>query len=264
MEIKMKRIFVMLLLGLLGYLGSSLAYAQSDLAKIQSTGVIRIGTEGTYAPFTYHDPSGLTGFDVDIARAIAQRLGVNAKFIEGKWDGLIAGLDAGRYDAVINQVDITAARKAKYDFSDPYISSQIVLIVRSDNTSINAFDDLKGKPTATTLTSNFGKLAQKYGAQVVAVQDFNEAIELLLSGRVEAVINDKLSFRDFKKHKPNAKVKIVASDKSMEFSKSGVLVRKNNPQLVMAIDKALANMKADGTYTKIFEKYFGKDLSIRH
>ncbi|TIQ23853.1 transporter substrate-binding domain-containing protein, partial [Mesorhizobium sp.] len=121
----------------------------------------KVGTEGTYAPFTYHDASGaLVGFDVEIAKAIAERLGVQAEFLEGKWDGLIAGLDAKRYDAVINQVGITEERKAKYDFSDPYIASKAVLIVRGDNADIKSFADLKGKKAAQSLTSNLGKLAE--------------------------------------------------------------------------------------------------------
>ncbi|ANN76842.1 amino acid ABC transporter substrate-binding protein [Bordetella flabilis] len=257
----MKRITSIMLGALLLCAGLSAAHAQSDLAQIKSAGVMRIGTEGTYAPFSYHDASGLTGFDVDIGREIAKRLGVKPNFVEGKWDGLIAGLDAGRYDAVINQVGITDARKAKYDFSEPYIASQAVLIVRNDNTAIKSFADLKGKRSANTLTSNFGKLAQQHGAQVVGVQGFNEAIDLLLSGRVDATINDNLSFLDFKKHKPDAKVRIAASDKSAEFSESGVLLRKGNPDLVAAINKALTDMKADGTYKKISEKYFGTDIS---
>src|SRR5690606_25818693 len=93
-------------------------HAGADFDKIKEAGVFRIGTEGTYAPFTYHDTDNkLVGFDVEIGREIAKRLGVEAKFEEGKWDGLIAGLDANRYDAVINQVGITEERKKKYDFS---------------------------------------------------------------------------------------------------------------------------------------------------
>ncbi|CAM4124826.1 amino acid ABC transporter substrate-binding protein [Bordetella muralis] len=260
----MKLLRSILLAGLLPLTIAVSAHAQDDLASIKSAGAIKIGTEGTYAPFSYHDASGkLTGFDVDIGRAIAERLGVKAEFVEGKWDGLIAGLDVKRYDAVINQVGITDARKAKYDFSDPYIASEAVLIVRDDNTEIKSFDDIKGKRSANTLTSNFGKLAQKYGAQVIAVQGFNEAIDLLLSGRVDATINDNLSFLDFKKQKPNAKAKIVASDKTAEFSESGVLIRKDNPELRAAINKALTDIKADGTYKAISEKYFGTDLSAK-
>ena len=257
----MKSIIQSMLIVSLLLLGTSAARAEDDLARIKESGVIRIGTEGTYAPFTYHDASGLTGFDVEIGRAIAKHMGVEAQFVEGKWDGLIAGLDVGRYDAVINQVSITEARRAKYDFSDPYIASAAALIVREDNTDIKGFDDLKGKRSANTLTSNFGKLAAAAGAEVVAVQGFNEAIELLLSRRVDATVNDQLSFLDFKKQKPDAPVRIAALDRGKEFSESGVLLRKGNPELVKAVNEALDAIKADGTYAKISEKYFGEDLS---
>ena len=104
------------------------------LETIKSNGKIRIGTEGTYAPFTFHDKSGnLTGFDVDIANEIASRLGVKAEFVETKWDGMFAGLDAKRFDAVLNEVSIKPDRQEKYDFSTPYIASRAVLIVRNDN-----------------------------------------------------------------------------------------------------------------------------------
>jgi len=258
----MKSIRSILLVGLLQAVVATSAFAADGLAQIKSAGVFKIGTEGTYAPFTFHDASNqLTGFDVEIGRAIAQRLGVKAEFIEGKWDGLIAGLDANRYDAVINEVSITDARKAKYDFSSPYITSHAALIVRSDNTTIKTFDDLKGKKSANTLTSNFGKMAAAHGAEVVPVQGFNESIDLLTSGRVDATVNDSLSYLDFKKHKPDAKVKIAALDESSESDQSGVLIRKGNPELEAAINKALADMKADGTYDKISNKYFGKDVS---
>ena len=257
----MKSIRSFLLIGLLQAVVATSAFAADALAQIKSAGVFKIGTEGTYAPFTYHDASNqLTGFDVEIGREIARRLGVKPEFIEGKWDGLIAGLDANRYDAVINEVAITDARKVKYDFSTPYITSHAALIVRSDNNTIKSFDDLKGKKSANTLTSNFGKIAAAHGAEVVPVQGFNESIDLLTSGRVDATVNDSLSFLDFKKHKPDAKVKIAALDNSSESDKSAVLIRKGNPELLAAINKALADIKADGTYEKISNKYFGKDV----
>ena len=253
-----------LIAGLLQLTAAAGAFAQSNLAEIKSAGVIKIGTEGTYAPFSYHDKSNtLTGFDVEIGRAIAQRLGVKAQFVEGKWDGLIAGLDAKRYDAVINQVGVTDARKAKYAFSEPYIASAAALIVRNDNTTIKSFADLKGRKSANTLTSNFGKLAQSHGAEVVAVQGFNDAIELLVSKRVEATVNDNLSFLDFKKQRPDAPVKIVALDKSAEFSVSAVLMRKGDDALVAAVNKALVDIVADGTYKKISEQFFGVDVSAQ-
>ena len=236
------------------------AHAGANLDKIKQTGALRIGTEGTYAPFTYHDASGaLIGFDVEIGREIAKRLGVKAEFLEGRWDGLIAGLDADRYDAVINQVGITEARKAKYDFSNPYIASKAVLIVRGDNDEIKSFADLKGKKSAQTLTSNFGKLAESSGAELVGTDGFDQSIQLVLNGRADATINDSLSFYDFKKHKPDANVKIAAQQENADYS--GVIVRKGDPELVAAINKALDEIKADGTYQKIAETYFGQDVS---
>ena len=237
--------------------------ATDDLAAIQAAGALRIGTEGTYAPFTYHDPktNELVGFDVEIGRAIAQHMGVKAEFVEGKWDGLIAGLDVNRYDVVINQVGINPERQAKFDFSKPYIASAAALIVREDNDTIHSFADLKGKRSANTITSNFGKLAQRSGAEVVPVQGFNDAIALLTSGRVEATVNDQLSFLDFKQQQPKAKVKVVATDDSTEFGQSGVLLRKDQPALKAAIDKALDALRDDGTYKQISERYFGEDLS---
>ncbi|XUW89376.1 amino acid ABC transporter substrate-binding protein [Burkholderia sp. M6-3] len=259
----MKSIRSIVLIALFHAVTVSPVFAADELAQIKSSGVFRIGTEGTYAPFTYHDESGkLTGFDVEVGTQIAQRLGVKPQFVEGKWDGLIAGLDVNRYDAVINEVAVTDARKLKYDFSDPYITSHAALIVRSDNNTIKTFDDLKGKKSANTLTSNFGKIAAAHGAEVIPVQGFNESIDLLTAGRVDATVNDSLSFLDFKKHKPDAKVKIAALDTSPESSdKSAVLIRKGSPELVAAINKALADMKKDGTYAKISQKYFGKDVS---
>lgn len=236
------------------------AAAQSNLEQIKSTGTLRIGTEGTYAPFTYHDGSGaLVGFDVEIGQEIAKRLGVEARFLEGKWDGLIAGLDADRYDAVINQVGITEERKKKYDFSEPYIASKAVLIVKADNDDIKAFVDLKGKKSAQSLTSNFGKLAEKNGAELVGTDGFDQSIQLVLQGRADATINDSLSFYDFKKHKPDAPVKIAAQEENADYS--GIIIRKNQPELLAAINEALAGIKSDGTYKQIADKYFGQDVS---
>ena len=239
---------------------AGLAAAGSNLEEIKQAGVLKIGTEGTYAPFTYHDASGeLVGFDVEIGRAIAEKIGVKPEFVEGKWDGLIAGLDAKRYDTVINQVGITEERKQKYDFSEPYIASKAVLIVREDNEDIKSFEDLKGKRSAQSLTSNFGKLAQASGAELVGTDGFDQSIQLVLTGRADATINDSLSFLDFKKQKPDAPVKVAAEQADAEHS--GIIIRKGEPELLEAINKALVEIKADGTYQAISEKYFGADVS---
>lgn len=250
----------LLIAGAVQVLALGAASAGQNLDAIKQAGVFKIGTEGTYAPFTYHQPNGkLVGFDVEIAEEIGKRLGVKAEFLEGKWDGLIAGLDANRYDAVINQVGITAERQKKYDFSDPYIASKAVLIVRGDNQDIKGFADLKGKKSAQSLTSNFGKLAERSGAELVGTDGFDQSIQLVLNGRADGTINDSLSFLDFKKHKPDANVKIAAQEENADYS--GVIIRKGEPDLLDAINKALAAIKSDGTYQKIADKYFGQDVS---
>jgi cystine transport system substrate-binding protein len=249
-----------LAIGLVGLGLSTPALAQTALDQVKAAGALRVGTEGTYAPFTFHDQSGaLVGFDVEIAQEIAKRIGVKAEFVEGPWDGLIAGIDANRYDVVINQVGITDERKAKYDFSEPYIASKAALVVKGDNTDITSFESLKGKKAAQTITSNFGKLAQANGAEIVPTEGFDQSIALVLQGRADATINDSLSFYDFKKQQPDADVKIAATQPDADYS--GVLLAKGKPELLDAINKAIAEIKADGTYATISQKYFGEDVS---
>ncbi|WP_411347686.1 amino acid ABC transporter substrate-binding protein [Paenibacillus sp. WLX2291] len=232
----------------------------ATLESVKASGKLRIGTEGTYAPFTYHDEAGkLTGFDVDIATEVSKRLGVEPEFIETKWDSMIGGLDSKRFDTVFNEVGITPERQEKYLFSDSYISSKAVLIVSESNTDIKSFADLKGKKSAQSLTSNLGKIAQENGAELVSVDGFNQAIGLLSSGRADATINDNLSFLDLKKQQPDLPIKIVAEE--ADASQSGAIFNKGSDDLVAAVNKALKDMKDDGTYLKISEKYFGEDVS---
>jgi cystine transport system substrate-binding protein len=234
--------------------------ALSSLEVIKENGVIRIGTEGTYAPFTfYNDKNELTGFDVEIAREVAKRIGVEAEFIETKWDGMFAGLDSKRFDFVANQVTIKADRIEKYDFSSPYIKTRAVLVVHEDNDEITTFEDLQGKKSGQSLTSNLAELATSYGAEIVQIDGFNQAIDLLLSERIDATINDRLSYLDFKVARPDAAIKVVAEEATS--SEAAFLFNKGNDELVAAVNKALEDMKSDGTYLEISERWFGDDVS---
>lgn len=235
-------------------------FAGEALDRIKAEGALKIGTEGTYAPFTFHDKDGkLVGFDVEIGQEIAKRLGVEPKFLEGKWDGLIAGLDAKRYDVVINQVGITPERQKKYIFSEPYIASKAVLIVKNGNTDIKSFDDLKGRKSAQSLSSNYGKIASKHGAEIIANDGFDQSVQLVLSGRADATVNASLSFLDFKKQKPDVELVVVAELEDAD--RSGVLLRKGEEDLQAEVNKALEQIKTDGTYAQISAKYFGADVS---
>ncbi|PWK13340.1 amino acid ABC transporter substrate-binding protein [Tumebacillus permanentifrigoris] len=236
------------------------AATKNLLDQVKSAGTLKIGTEGTYAPFTYHDKDGkLTGFDIEVANEVAKRLGVKAEYVETQWDGMFAGLDAKRFDMIANEVGIRPDRQEKYDFSDPYIVSKAVLIVNKDNTTIKTFADLKGKKAAQSLTSNLTDIAKQNGAEIVGVEGFNPAIDMLVSKRVDATVNDGLSYLDLVKQKPDLPLKKV--DEQADGAKNGLMFRKNNKEMVDAVNKALTDIKSDGTYLKISEKYFGADVS---
>ncbi|MCD7035074.1 amino acid ABC transporter substrate-binding protein [Metabacillus sp. GX 13764] len=230
------------------------------LQQVKDKGEVTIGTEGTYAPFTFHDKSGkLTGFDIDIATEVFKRVGVKPKFVETKWDGMIAGLDAKRYDMVANEVAVRPERLEKYEMSKPYIVSKAVLVVRNDNNTIKSLDDLKGKKVGQSLDSNYRKIAEEHGAKNTVVDGFNQSIDLITSKRIDATINDSLSYLDLKKQRPDLPIKTVYEEK--DATDNAFLFRKDSKELVDEVNKALDDMKKDGTYLKISKKWFNADVS---
>ncbi|WP_153731110.1 amino acid ABC transporter substrate-binding protein [Sporosarcina obsidiansis] len=236
------------------------AESKGLLDEVLEKGVLNVGTEGTYAPFSFHDESGkLTGYDVEVTEEVAKRLGVEAKFFETQWDAIFAGLDAKRFDVIANQVGINEERQEKYDFSQPYTRSNAVLIVHADNQDITTFDGMDGKKAAQTLTSNYGKMAESHGAEVVKVEGFNQAVDLVTSKRVDGTYNDKISALDYVKKKPDAPIQII--DEQQNGSENAFLFRQNTEDLVDEINKALDAMREDGTLKEISEKWFGEDVS---
>lgn len=232
------------------------------LAQIQQRGEIVFGTEGTWSPWTYHDENDqLVGFDIEVAQKVAEKLGVKATFVEGEWDGLLAGVDGGRYDSMANGVEITEERAQKYDFSDPYCYIRTAIIVKSDDDSITSFEDLNGKTTANTISSTYATQAEAHGATVTGVDDLNQTIELLLSGRIDATLNAEVVFADYVKEHPEANIKIATF--SDEVEKVAIPIRKGDDTatLLAAVNDALKEMSEDGTLTALSEKYFGTDIS---
>jgi len=243
--------------------GNPAAGADTSLADVQAAGKLVIGTEGTYKPFTFHeDGTGdITGYDVEIIQAVAEKLGVEAEFAETQWDAIFAGLDAGRFDLIANQVSITEERLAKYDFSEPYTVSPGVVIVAAGNTDIASLADLEGKTTAQSLSSNWYTLAEDSGAKVEAVEGWAQAIALLEQGRIDATLNDKLTFLDYVTSKPDAAAKLKVAAETDDPSTNAFVVAKGSTTLVDAINEALEELRADGTLAEISEKYFGEDVS---
>lgn len=237
--------------------------ASADLlAQIQERGEIVIAMEGTWAPWTYHNENDeLVGYDVEVAQLIAEKLGVKANFVEGEWDGLLAGLDDGRYDIMVNGVGITPERQEKYDFSTPYAFNRTVVIVNGDYDEIHSMEDLNGKKTANTISSTYATQAESYGAEVTGVDDLNQTIELLLSGRIDATLNAEVTFYDYLKAHPDTDIKIAAYSDEVEQVAIPVRKSEETASLLTAINEALADLDESGKLSELSEKYFGTDIS---
>ena len=241
---------------------SAAGSAADQLAAIQASGKLIVALEGAWQPWSYHDESDtLVGYDVEVSRAIAEKLGVEPEYVESDWDSLFAGLDAGRFDMVCNGVEVTDERALTYDFTTPYGYIHTALAVRKDNDEIKTFENLKGKTTANSLASTYMELAESYGATVQGIDTLEETIQLLSAGRIDATLNADVSFYDYLNVHPDADFKIVAQTE--DASHVAIPLRKgdNSATLLEAVNNAIDELRADGTLKELSEKYFGQDIS---
>jgi His/Glu/Gln/Arg/opine family amino acid ABC transporter permease subunit len=234
------------------------AYADDDPR------VVRVGTEGVYPPFSYRDPdtNQLTGFDIEVMKAVGEEAGWDLRFVEAPFDSLFPALDSNRIDVIANQVTITGERKARYLFSTPYTYSHGVIVTAKDNDDITSLADLKGKTTAQTASSNWAQVAKDAGAKVQYVQDFGPGVQLVEQGRVDAIVNDNIAVLDYLATSGNDKVKI-AGDAGHDVLEQALAFRKSDPQLQQEADDAIAALTKDGTLAKISDKYFGADVTVQ-
>lgn len=222
-------------------------------------GVLTVGSDVAFPPFEFEDEKTqeIVGFDVDLIKEIGKRIGLQVKIQPAAFDTIIQALNARKFDCVVSAMTITDERKKQVDFSDPYIDSNQSLAVKSGS-PIKSVEDLKGKVVGvqrgTTGELKAQEIKEKYGIkEVKSYDDTLMAFEDLKAGRIDAVINDYPVTAYLVKKDPS--FKIVTEIPTGE--KYGIAVRKDSKALLKAINKALADMKKDGTYEKIYNKWFG-------
>lgn len=225
-----------------------------------SSKILSVGTEGTYPPYSYHGDDGeLTGYDIELVRAIADEMGAEAEFQEMGFDGLAAGLDAGQFDVVADQICITEERQEKYWFSMPYAHVRGVIITRGDEDSISSFEDLDGKSVSLTITSNWAKLAESYGAEIVSTGGFSESMQMVVDGRADATVNDNLVFLDYMAQHPDAGVRAAAY--AEDADRVALMLRRDSTELLEEVDAAMEILDRKGFLTELSERYFGEDIA---
>jgi cystine transport system substrate-binding protein len=252
----------MLVAGLIGASFTAVtAHADDLLDQVKQRGTLRIGLEGTFPPFNSKAPSGeLVGYDVDIAKAVAARLGVKPEFVTTEWSGIIAGLQANKFDVIVNQVGITDARKQVLDFSPAYTYSAAQLIQRKDDTrQFKSLEDLKGKKLGVGLGTNYMDMAKSVpGIDVKTYPGAPEYLRDLAAGRLDAALNDRLMLAYLMK---NSQLPLRTGATLGAGNPSGIPFRKGNPKFAKAIDDAMTQLEADGTFAKISDKWFGIDVT---
>jgi glutamine transport system substrate-binding protein len=221
--------------------------------------VLRFGTEPTFAPFEFQkeDSKEYTGFDMDLARAIGKEIGAKVEIVSMGFDGLIPALNAGNIDAIAAGMSITPERAKNVEFSIPYYQSGLAVMVKKDNDIIKSMKDLKGKKIAVQIGTTGAMEAHKIPQ--TAVVEFNtntEAALELKNGGVDAVIND-LPVVAYFLHKGGGSDYAKIVGKTVSSEDYGIAVKKGNEKLAEEINKAIADLKKNGEYAKIYKKWFG-------
>ena len=238
------------------------ATAADLLATVKQRGVLRIAMEGTYPPFNFKDQKSgqLAGYDADVARLIAARLGVKAEFVATEWSAILAGLGAGKYDVIVSQVGITPRRQQAFDFSRPYTYSAPQLIVRrNETTAYRSLADLKGRKVGVGQGSVFEQQARAMpGIEVKSYPAAPENLQDLAFGRIDAALNDSLMVAYLLK---NSQLPIRAGARVGDVERMGIALRKGNPAFHAAVDKALDDARADGSLKQASLKWFGVDAT---
>jgi peptide/nickel transport system substrate-binding protein len=219
--------------------------------------VYKIGTNAEYPPFENVDEAGeIVGFDVDLMNALAEEAGFEFEWVNTRWDGIFVALQSGEFDAVISAATITDERAEIVDFSDPYFNAGQMIAVRAGETAIEGPEDLAGKKAGVQLgTTGDIWLSEQTQAEVVRFDENTLAFQALANGDVDAAVADGPTVIDIVKANPEMNLMVLPGVYTEESY--GIAINKGRPELLEAINVALAAVEADGTYDAIYDKWFG-------
>ncbi|MDY5153600.1 cystine transport system substrate-binding protein [Actinobaculum suis] len=233
--------------------------ASGDQNGDASSNTLRIGLEGTFAPYGYHDESGdLVGFEKEIADAVAAHLGRTPVYVESPWESLIAGLDNKNYEIVINNLAPTEERKLKYDFTQPYYTTHAFAAVREDS-DIHTESDLAGKKCAQSASSNYADNVRAVGAEITPTSGFADSIQLVEQGRADCTANGDITLAYYLEKHPDSKLRLIEIT-SAPGDDTAIMLNKGNEELLGQINEALTQIKNDGTLDEIIAKYTPQNI----
>lgn len=238
---------------------STSTQSANSLERVKKEGKIKIGLDDSYPPMEFRDEkNNLVGFDIDFANAIGKKLGVEVEFTTTEWKGILLALQSGKFDAIISGLSITEKRKESIAFSEPYVMGGLVIAVKKGNNSIKKLEDLKGKVLACQMGSTGHKAAQtmKELKEVKAYDKITEAFNELSIGRIDAVIMDAQVGGYYLAKNPG---KFQVLEEKVSEGPMGIGFKKEDKELKEEVQKAVNELKEDGTMSKLSVKWFGFD-----
>lgn len=250
-----------LLIGSVAFAGLSLApmsASADELATITESGVMRIAMSGQYPPFNFvNEKNEVVGFDPAIGTEIAKRMGLKTEIVTTAFDGIIGGLLANKFDAVVGSMSITEERDKVIDFVGPYYNTKRAIFTKSGS-PITTVEQLKDVKVGVTLGETHEQWARDQGYDIKTYKGLPELLLELQNGRVDVIVNDSIPV--MLAMKAGQYDLAVINDPSAEPIGAGIAIREDNPELAAAMQKALDEMMADGTYLKIAEEWVGGDI----
>ncbi|MBR5340769.1 MAG: transporter substrate-binding domain-containing protein [Erysipelotrichaceae bacterium] len=235
---------------------------KDQLDAIKAAGKLVVGIEGTYPPFNFVDDNGnYAGYDVDVATAVAEHIGVEVEFVMAEWDALLVGIDSQRWDTVIADVTATDERREKYDFSEPYLFTGRQVVVKTGNeVGLHSLDDIKGKKVATNATNSWASKLEALGAEIVPIDNTDQCAQAVINGTADFCMFNNIVMGEYLKNHPEAELE-VAFVIETDVNEVSIPCRKGEERLLAEFNAALQELRSSGKLAELSNKWFYDDLT---